>query len=199
MGEIYRLNLDRLIRALGLKENLDRSLLDRGVVLTIDVSQYLDQALGAPGAGAAGGSTNFGVSSPLIRIQGTPVVTVGTDWSITVPDGVRWKILYLSARLVTSAAVANRLPNMTMTTPIPSTMGCIPAFVQAASLTVNWKWFNGAPDFSLAGTPAGTVNDVAYPPGLTVLGGFKIGPITQNLQVADQWDQVACVFEETPL
>ncbi len=183
--EVFRLNLERLMRALGAKENLDRELQD-GITMVIDVSQFLDGALTGP-AGSAG------AVSPLLRYIAAPAVAAGADWSISVPAGVRWRVVYLSGRLTTAVAVANRQPNMTVTTPIPTTLGHLSPFVQAASLTVTWKWFPGAPDFSAQG-----VNDVAFPPE-SVLGGFSIGPVTAALQAADQWDQMGALFEEFSL
>ncbi len=188
-AEVQRLNIERLVRALGLKENLDREAFD-GIQLTIDVTQFLD----GPVTGLAGSA---GAVEPLLRYVGTPTPAPGVDWTILVPAGVRWKIIYLSGRLTTSAAVATRIPNMTITTPIPTTLGHLPPFTQAAGLVVNWKWFPGAPDIALI-SAALNVNDVAFPQE-SVLGGFNVGPITGALQAADQWDQLGALFEESPL
>lgn len=184
-AEVFRLNLERLVRALGLKENLSR-VLDDDIKMVVDVSQFLDQALtGLPG--------NIGAASPLLRYVALANPAAGADWLITVPAGVRWRVLYLSGLLTTSAALGNRIPNMTVTTPIPTTLGHFSPFVQGPSSAVTWKWFPGAPDVSL-----NNVNDAAFPPE-SVLGGFTVGPITGGLAAADQWSALGALFEEFPL
>jgi hypothetical protein len=69
----------------------------------------------------------------------------GAEISETVPTGARWELLAFQATFVTSAAAANRVPQLTLDdgTTVYFRLGA--ALNQAASLTQRRSWFQGAP------------------------------------------------------
>src|SRR5216684_7447604 len=80
------------------------------------------QALGFPGSPV---SNSLDGTPPAVEGNGnTPAV--GADTFDTVPLGARWEILYYSAKLTTSAAVANRRPSLTLYHPFVTSASYFP-------------------------------------------------------------------------
>lgn len=126
-----------------------------------------------------------------IQITG---ITTGHDWIVDVPTNARWRIQCVTAQLVTSAVVANRLPQLVVEiagfnvlfVPAPASI--------AAGKTVQLSW-----------QPGGTVQSDAQPayaaplPDGLVLGSTPtavLSSLTQNIQAGDQWTGVQVAFEE---
>jgi len=116
--------------------------------------------------------------------QGNPAA--GANWSVTVPNGARWLIQSVESRLVTSAAVANRIPHIVITDGAGDELFNSPASAaQAASLTVR---------YSACGGVQAAVNDgaaiVPIPDVASMLQGWTIGVTTTAIDVADQWSNI---------
>lgn len=194
-AEVFRLNLDRLLRTLGLRENLTRDIQDN-IQMVIDVSQFLDAPIGVPG----GPPGSPALLSPVLRVIAQAAVGPGVDLTVlTVPVGVRWRLRYFSAQLATSAVVGVRQPNLTVTTPLPTTLGFPAPFAQAAGQQIWWEWIHGGPAFD-SGAIAAPGQRVFSLPLYDVIafGGTTIATITAGLLAGDQWSLSGAIVEELP-
>lgn len=117
----------------------------------------------------------------IITAGGVPAP--GAEWIITVPAGMRFRVVSVSAALTTSAVVANRSPNLVIDdgvnilAEIPSTNA------QAASTTARYTWMDGGV-FAVA--PAG-LNLAPLPGNCILMAGSRVRSLTTLLDVADQW------------
>lgn len=112
----------------------------------------------------------------------------GADWSFVVVTARQ--LLAVTATLVTSATVANRTPQLKIATPTPVTVlltGLLPA--QAASATVVYQWYQGAPTSGAAGATETT----GVPPVVPGVN-WTVGTSTTGLQVGDQWSAIVLTF-----
>lgn len=117
---------------------------------------------------------------PLIYQQAAPAA--GAEARATVPGGQRWNVLGILGRLVASAAVANRVPSLTVSTG-NSVFTRLPAPVTVtAGQTRTFQWF----------PEAYAVNDgsiyQAVLPKLVLDAGAVIATSTGAIDVGDQWD-----------
>lgn len=116
----------------------------------------------------------------------------GIEISQTVPTGFAWRLLAVTATLVTSAVAANREASLVLDdgtnifARIPTSQN------HAASLTRRVGWFHGA-------TPAAVVTDTTLQAGLpndVILGaGFRVRIITTNLDAGDNWSAPILLVE----
>jgi len=124
------------------------------------------------------------------NITGSPAA--GADWSQAVPSGVNWILRSIGAQLVTSASVATR----SVVLNIKDGGGNIilqsaASITQAASLTFEYSFFNGA--FSAAGPAAA---QGGLPAEFRLLAGWTISVTTTNIQAGDQWSAIRQAVEE---
>jgi len=116
----------------------------------------------------------------------------GAEISETVPANRRWTLLTLRAALTTSAAVANRLPALTLSDGSNIIFAGSAFFTQTASNSVA---YSPAPyavtTTALAG---GVALNLILPVGLKA--GFKIITNTTGLQAGDQWSAPQYVVQE---
>lgn len=133
---------------------------------------------------------------PAERVRRTIVVpdpAAGADFVVPVPGGVVWDVLSLKARLVTAAAVANRVPNLRITdgNEMVATIAQQQAF--PAGGTSDLSWVRGWP-----GPLYGTVGTVLtnWFPEWPLYAGYTFGSITALIQAADQWSAVRVVVDE---
>lgn len=117
-----------------------------------------------------------------------PQPSAGSDWSLTVPAGVVWSVQTITAKLVTSSAVANRIPNLTITVNgVVAYNGMCTATVPGSS---NWlaSWARGVGTDSEGGTYRNAIMTfpiIALPPQSI------ISMSTYNIQTGDQWSNIA--------
>lgn len=134
-----------------------------------------------------------GRTLPGVKQVLTPAApAAGQDWSFTVPGGEQWRVLGASAVLVTSAVVANRTPVVKVNA------GGLPLFVsannnaQTATATVTYV---AEPVY----TPNTTASFVGYRPldrpDFLLEPGMTFGVATNNIDVGDQWSDVALYVE----
>lgn len=117
----------------------------------------------------------------------------GVELSETVPTGARWELLAFQATFVTSAAAANRVPQLTLDdgTTVYYQLGA--ALNQAASLTQRRSWFQGAPAPYLD-----NANNLPLPlpMNLRLGAGHRIRTVTAAIDVGDQWSAVRYLVRE---
>jgi len=116
----------------------------------------------------------------------------GSEWSVTVPAGVRWQVRAINATLQTSAAVANRTPCVRIV-PLALGSGILTPVgtAQAASLVLLYSWWNGAYPLS-----TGTLQSAPLPTQLLLPAASVVTSFTNNLQVADAWTNISLDIEE---
>lgn len=158
--------------------------------MQILVSEYLTTSavLGWPG-----GKLRSSLEGPgwLRSITGTDPAA-GAEIVETVPAGVRWRPLLLTHAFTTSAAVANREPQLALDDGA-NLLALIPSgSSQPASLTLQYSWSRGAAvQFAAVGvSAAGVMPDIVLP------AGARIRTQTVNLQAADNYSAPQYLVEE---
>jgi len=138
---------------------------------------------------------NFAFGYPKQRYQrptdgpGTllsyPVDTpaAGADWTYTVPDLTRQRIIGVMGALTTSAAAADRLVQIRVAQGGGAVWSAFASGTQAASLGTIYSI---GPAGVLGGSAA-TGFLIPLPQGLTLAAGGTISSSTANIDAADQW------------
>jgi hypothetical protein len=148
---------------------------------------------GYPGSFAALGYPQTQPQPPSAGIGITRSVTIttpaaGANWSITVPAGASWTLTSVRATLATSAAVANRVPDLQIKDGSGNiVMDALAGVAQTATLTDTWSWSSGG----VTSTVLGASNSVALPWAFRLNPGWVIQQVTTGLQAADQWSGIA--------
>lgn len=117
----------------------------------------------------------------------------GADWTFQVPAGTWCRPILARARLVTSAAVANRVPVLTLADgDALAVWQCAPQAAQAATATVDYS----AAD-SGAG-PSAVLGGVAILPlpSVWLPAGWSVRIVTAAIDAADQWSAIRLVIAE---
>lgn len=127
----------------------------------------------------------------LRSITGTDPAA-NTEFSETVPTGVRWRPLSLLVPLVTDANVANRLPQLLIDdgANVYATIGA--STVIAASQNGSVTWARG----SFLVTPGGGNKFVQGFPDLVLPAGHRFRSSTINLQATDNYGPPQYLVEE---
>lgn len=116
----------------------------------------------------------------------------GVELSETVPTGVRWQVLMLTARLVSSAAVASRQPTLLIDDGTSVLWSTDPPDVQPAS--ENWRWNAGQGTARLSSTYDNKTWNA--PVQLVLLPGFRLRSVTGGFQAGDNWGAMQLLVEE---
>lgn len=117
---------------------------------------------------------------------------VGADWSFVPSSGDRVQLQAITARLVTSAVVANRVPAITVTDIAGNLVAIEGAQVaQAAAATVTYCWRPG--NIQGSSNTAGNVYDGTIP-GFWLPAGCAVGSKTLAIDVGDQWSLVFATY-----
>lgn len=120
--------------------------------------------------------------------SGPGAPAAGADWS-NVP-GVGKTPLCVRARLVASATVANRTPQLVVTDGGGNTLFFAPAApAQTAGQTVDYCWYPGAPITTAAGAVV-----LGPMPALPLAANWTVGTVTGGLQAGDQWSALNIVL-----
>lgn len=111
----------------------------------------------------------------------------GADFSIRVPAGQAWNVRAVRARLITSAVVANRAPDLRVGDQTSIAADFPLGTVLAASLTTDITWVA-----DLGVVMVGTVgNRITVPMGPVVLqAGWELTSNTALIDVGDQWSAI---------
>lgn len=118
----------------------------------------------------------------------------GLEWELKAPGSAYWRVISVTARLVTSAVVANRQVSLIGDDQTNTffTQGFSSA--QAASLTVDYCAHTGGSSI-LAGTTATAPLPHA---GLLLIPGYRLRSSTALLDAGDQWSLVTALVDEIP-
>lgn len=115
-----------------------------------------------------------------------------TDWTISVPAGMQWRLRSVRAQLVTSANAGNRQVNLVIKDDAGNIVAQIPpAATQAASLTYSYTFAQGA-----ASSLVGTTQSAPAPKDM-VLGDSYTLAVSSTLLAADQWSNIWLQVEES--
>lgn len=127
----------------------------------------------------------------LRSITGTDPAA-NTEISETVPANTRWRPLLFRAMLVTDATVATRDVRLVMDDGT-LTLAQVPADqTQAASLTISYTAFAGAP----LSTARNTGAVIQMPDGIMLTGASRLRTQTSSLQATDNWGAPQYLVEE---
>lgn len=130
-------------------------------------------------------------------LVGTPVrktvlvanPAAGADWTVTVPAGEFWDVQSLTATLTTSAVVGNRAPRLEVSDGVNRINEIQPSTIEAASLAVRWGMSGGGSTGS--NSNGAGIGGWSGPSPFLLNPGYIISTSTVNLDVADQWSQIA--------
>lgn len=123
--------------------------------------------------------------------QQYPNPAAGADVSIELSNSDRVRVIAFTARLVTSSAVASRLAGLRL-----EDLNGVIYFeqdleaTQAASRTVRYSWARGA-GVSANTALTGIVSLAGGLPWLELQPGDLLQTNTRNIDVADQWQEIA--------
>lgn len=116
----------------------------------------------------------------------------GADFALAVPAGLQWILRGVTASLATAIAVANRAADLVITDGASHVvLSSAASFVQAASLTEAYSWFNGANQAAATFTNGG-----GLPAELRMLPTWTVGSSTAAIAAADQWSAIVVTVEE---
>lgn len=127
-------------------------------------------------------------------VQGTGAVSsfvvanpaAGSDIAVSVPTGARWLMQSFAGQLVTSAAVANRIPHIVISDIGGNQLWNVAApAAQVASTTVRYSACGGVAVSSNDNATIMPIPDVALN-----FQGFSFNTLTTGLQAGDQWQNI---------
>lgn len=137
------------------------------------------------------GNTDVPYVRPITIANPAP----GAEFSLTAPGQGIWRIVGLRATIVASAAVATRIPSLTLVT----SDGVVAEYGSTGTITAGqthrYSAFSGSPN--MAGT--GSLHLWAFPTdGALLLPGFALTSATEAIDVADQWSLIRALVVEYP-
>lgn len=114
----------------------------------------------------------------------------GSELTYTPTKAAPWKLLCLSAQIVTSATVGNRAPALQFFDQNGTLVCTVPASgTTAASLTVIYSWYiAGAPSPGAGAVVGGFASAVL--PNIWFGNGWSFKTKTVNIDTTDQWSAV---------
>jgi hypothetical protein len=119
----------------------------------------------------------------------------GADWTFKAPGGFYWRITSIVARLVTSAAVANRVLTLRAGDQTNFWYAQETPLAVPQNTTVDFCAHTGG-----GGTSGTALTLVLALPseGLLLLPGNQLVSVTTAIDVADQWSDVIAMLDEIP-
>jgi len=129
----------------------------------------------------------------ILVTQANPAA--GADFTVTVPAGKFWRVLSVSAQLVTDATVAARGPKLALDDGTTIFYECVNSGTgQAASSTCQYSF---APGCSMeTASPASGVFKNFPIPECILMAGYRLRMITGAIQVGDQWSAIRVLVDE---
>lgn len=145
--------------------------------------------------GWPGGRVQHGTEGPgNLRVITLGNPAAGADWLQSITPGARWRICSLNAALVTSAAVANRTPQIRLRHSGVTIWQSPPNQVIPASTTA---LVSAAPGQVTSATVPTLVNCALPSPAIIGgIGAADIAAVTGGMQAADQWTNINIEIEE---
>src|SRR5262249_28719664 len=147
------------------------------------------QRIAFPGSSIANSLDGGGA---LRTIAGT-TPGAGAEVSETVPTGARWELISFKVTFVTSAAVANRQPQLLIDDGTNVIYQYGTTGNQTATQTFRRMWFPGGP------VPTADINNnvpFALPIGIRLSSGYRMRTSTPGIDVADQYSAVVYLVRE---
>ena len=127
----------------------------------------------------------------LRSITGTDPAA-GVEISEAVPTGARWRLLAISAALVTDATVINRFPGLLIDDGTTTLFSADPPAAQTASQ--NYRWSAGPGSARLGAINASP--NWGLPVDIRLLAGSRIRTSTLSIQAGDNWGAPQLLVEE---
>lgn len=135
-------------------------------------------------------------SSMVHNMQVVPVPSpvAGAEFTFQPRAGEDWRIIGVRATLTTSAAVANRVPEVVWDDQTSIGGGFVALTTQPASIAVVYNFVPGSSAFSTGALAANGKANVGL--GEIILPtGYRFRSITTAIDVADQWSAITVAFE----
>jgi len=134
----------------------------------------------------------FPAGSPSLFDVAIANPAAGAEWSYTVPDRTRLRLLYGRAFLTTSATAASRVPELKIT----SSAGILWLTYQGYGPSASQTWPVAImPNLSFSDPIAPRPQDYAIPNDCYLAAGDVIESITTAIQAGDQWSQIVLRFQ----
>lgn len=135
------------------------------------------------------------VDVPFVQSRQLPNPIAGSDWAITAPGHGIWRVTALSALFTASAAVANRIPTLRLSTSDGVVATAPGGAAITAGLATTLSFFPGTAPSGAAGGPQlwAAPND-----GWILLPGWTLSPLTAGIDVGDQWSAIRFALTEYP-
>lgn len=129
------------------------------------------------------------------RTRKIPNPVAGADWTFKAPGGFYWRITSVVARLVTSAAVANRVVTLRASDQTNTWYAQETPLAVPQNTTVDFCAHTGG-----GGTSGTALTLVLALPseGLLLPPGNQLVAVTTAIDVADQWSNVIAMLDEIP-
>mgnify|MGYP001571786480 CR=1 FL=1 len=161
-----------------------------GDVVDVLVKDYVAERepIGFPGSGTTSALEGRGA----IRSVAGADPAAGAEWSITVPVDARWRLISVTATLVTDATVAGRLPLIIVDDGANNLLVVAAQATLPASSTGIYSMGAGQ---GLAGAIA-TVQALPAPEDLYLSAGFRVRSSTSLIQAGDNWTAPRALVEE---
>jgi hypothetical protein len=117
----------------------------------------------------------------------------GNEIAETVPTGARWQLLAIRFQFLTSATVANRVPELALDDGVSTFLFSSNSVNQAASITLRYSYMS-----SFGSLISGVGNDQArsLPTPLYLGSGYRIRTSTSSIQVGDTYTAIAYLVRE---
>ena len=119
--------------------------------------------------------------------------SVGGEFSIDLPTGVRWEIKTVTGLLTTDANSGNRIPRLQIKDGSIIVAEFASDFVLLASDDMRYLWGPGLSQVTTNPTSASRGIIVA---GLRLVDKMTIGSTTPSLRAGDQWSEITLLVEE---
>lgn len=132
-------------------------------------------------------------SSGFLRSISGTTPAAGAEVTESVPTGARWDIIAFRAQLITSATVANRIPELAADDGANIYFQSANSVNHTASTTIRYSWSAG---FGGLVNGVGNEQGRALPDILTLAAGSRLRTITGSIQVGDQWSGVQYLVRE---
>jgi len=116
----------------------------------------------------------------------------GVDWAETVPTGVRWRLLALTATLATDATAANRQARFGFTDGAANLYRSDAPNNQTASTSVVYNAGHGTARIAMVSDQPGW----GLPTEMFLLAGYTIFSATGSIQAGDNWGAPQLLVEE---
>lgn len=129
------------------------------------------------------------------RIVGVTAPVAGADWALIAPGNAAWRVVSLTARLVTDAVAANRRVTLRADRGGNVFFAQPSSADQILSQTVDYAAHTGA---TASGVVPGTLTLPLPVQGLLLRPGYRLTVTTTGIDPGDQWSVIFALVDEIP-